>query len=310
LADRKFQFGLVDARFTGSPSAVAGITSKRVEWVRDIGNFRGPVFFSHEKMLDLNLEVPKRFRFGLLVESETQARRLYRSIDKVMDEYSLVFTHSRRLLRLFQNARWIPGGGCWIGGAFGGGDQPAIFEKSKNISMVTSNKQASADHILRYKLARQIERKLPSVEVYRQLGGSMRSPIQLTTGRESVFLGPHILALEYLKEYRYSIVIENNRDDLYFTEKILNCFATGTVPIYRGARSISTLFDGRGIIPWSSPSRLVKSVLPNLNEQDYSGRAEAIDRNFQLFSRFKSIEDYIIENYGEQITGQDPYIAP
>lgn len=304
MPNRKHQFGLVDERFIGSASAVAGITSQTIEWERNPTEFDGPVFFSHEEMLDRKLDVPRHSRFGLLVESETQATNLYRSVDQVMDQYALVFTHSRRLLERFQNARWIPGGGCWIGGEFGGKGDPAIYNKFKNISMITSNKRRSPDHVLRYKLAEKIERKLPSVDVFRQVGESTRSPIQLTTNGKSRFLGPHVLALQYLKEYRYSIVIENNRDDMYFTEKILNCFATGTVPIYRGARKISTIFDAEGIIEWTSPSKLVSTILPNLDENDYQGRAQAIKENFDRFCRFRSIEDFIMENYSDEILGQ------
>jgi len=302
VARETLRFGLVDRRFVGSPGTVAGITPKSIVWEHNLTNFFGPVFFSHEEMLNRKAEVSKQFRFGLLVESETQARKLYRSVDPVMEEYSLVFTHSRRLLSRFQNARWIPGGGCWIGGPFGGKDLPAIFEKSKDISIVTSNKTRSADHKLRYRLARKIEQKLPSVDVYRQVGDQMRSPIMLTRVHESVFLGPHVLALDYLKDYRYSIVIENNRDDRYFTEKILNCFATGTIPIYRGARSIGSIFDANGVIQWSSPSKLVKSILPNLGESDYVARKRAIENNFEMVSRFRCIEDYIIDHYGDEIT--------
>ena len=270
-------------------------------WQRNLAKFRGPVFFSHEAMLDRVVEVPRERRFGLLVESETQAKSLYRAVTSVMDQYALIFTHSRRLLDRFPNARWIPGGGCWIGGPFGGEEGPALFEKTKNVSILSSNKKRTSLHVLRYSLAEKIERRVPAVDVYRQLGSSLRSPILHTARGTSVFLGPHLPALDYLRDYRFSIVIENNRDDLYFTEKLLNCFATGTVPIYRGARSIGSLFDARGIIQWNNPRTLL-SKLSKLNEDDYANRWEAIQNNFDSWSAFRSIEDYIVMHYGREIS--------
>ena len=35
------------------------------------------------------------------------------------------------------------------------------------------------------------------------------------------------------RDYMYSIAIENTIEPFYFTEKILNCFASKTIPIYR-----------------------------------------------------------------------------
>ena len=40
---------------------------------------------------------------------------------------------------------------------------------------------------------------------------------------------------EGLCDYRFSVAIENGQYKTYFTEKILDCFATGTIPVYLGA---------------------------------------------------------------------------
>ena len=301
LATSKARFGLLDRRFGASPGAVLGVTPQKLEWERDVAHFNGPVFFSHEKMLQNEVAVSKHLRFGLLVESESIAKTLYRDVESVMGEYSLVFTHSRRLLRKFSNARWIPGGGCWVAGEHGGGEAPEIFDKTKNISMLTSNKKMVPDHVLRYEVAKKIERNFPLIDVYRQVGSSIEDPIQLTTGGVSREVDRPVFPLRYLKDYRYTVVVENNRTRHYFTEKLINCFATGTIPIYRGAKSIGDFFDGAGIIRWSSPAKLMNRVLPSLDEGDYQSRLKAVRRNFELSSNFFSIEDYIVEHYGAEI---------
>ena len=43
---------------------------------------------------------------------------------------------------------------------------------------------------------------------------------------------------EGLQDYMFSICIENITYDSYFTEKILDCFATGTIPVYKGSKKI------------------------------------------------------------------------
>jgi hypothetical protein len=53
---------------------------------------------------------------------------------------------------------------------------------------------------------------------------------------------------EGLEDYRFSFAIENCCYDYYFTEKLLDCFLTGTVPIYIGCERIGDIFNSDGII--------------------------------------------------------------
>ena len=46
-----------------------------------------------------------------------------------------------------------------------------------------------------------------------------------------------------LAPFRYSVVIENCIEPSYFTEKISNCLACKTIPIYWGHQSIKQYFD-------------------------------------------------------------------
>ena len=59
---------------------------------------------------------------------------------------------------------------------------------------------------------------------------------------------------KYIKNKRrinrllFSIVVENDFTNDYFSEKILDCFATKTIPIYLGSNNITNYFDETGII--------------------------------------------------------------
>jgi hypothetical protein len=104
-----------------------------------------------------------------------------------------------------------------------------------------------------------------------------------------------------LQDYRYSICIENYVDERYFTEKILNCLASGTIPIYLGARKISHFFNPDGLITFSSYYDLVNRVLPTIGQHDYESRLEAVEGNFQKVLEYRSIEDYIYSHYSSEI---------
>ena len=99
-----------------------------------------------------------------------------------------------------------------------------------------------------------------------------------------------------LDEYRFSIVIENSIQDTYFTEKIIDCFATKTVPIYYGTSKITDFFDKDGIILFNTVEEL-REILDNLTEQDYQKMSKSIDKNFDSYKYFIIPENYIFDNY-------------
>jgi hypothetical protein len=189
-----------------------------------------------------------------------------------------IYTHNSELLKLCKRSRWIPGGGIWIGTEFGGGEVK-IYGKTKLCSFVSSDKQMCDLHKLRW-------------SVYKYIMSTEPAGVELF----GAATGKFVKAIEYLRYYRFSIVFENNIDDLYFTEKILNCFATGTIPIYLGARNISSVFDADGIIQFSSAKELL-SVLPKLTNELYESKIRAVEHNFNVCQQFACIEDFMWENY-------------
>ena len=94
----------------------------------------------------------------------------------------------------------------------------------------------------------------------------------------------------------FSIVVENYQDELYFTEKILNCFATGTIPIYFGAKNIDNKFNGGGILTFKSIEELTE-ILKSLNQDFYKDKKTFIKDNFEKVQEYLSIEDYIYTKY-------------
>ncbi len=79
----------------------------------------------------------------------------------------------------------------------------------------------------------------------------------------------------------FHIAIENNVDDYYFSEKIIDCFRTYTVPIYWGTNRVLDLFDKDGIIFVEDPTK-IHSIVSSLTPHDYWSRTAAMARNFTL----------------------------
>jgi hypothetical protein len=83
-----------------------------------------------------------------------------------------------------------------------------------------------------------------------------------------------------LKNYRYQIVIENTKKDFWFTEKLIDCFVTGTVPIYYGCPSIDKFFDTNGMIIFNNLEDLNK-IIKNLNADIYNSMMDSIINNYK-----------------------------
>jgi hypothetical protein len=104
---------------------------------------------------------------------------------------------------------------------------PNIYKKNKLCSIIASRKAATYGQQLRHLI---VNRFKNSMDLY----GNGYKPI--------------IKKEEGLIDYCFSFAIENCIVPGYFSEKILDCFLTGTVPIYYGDPSIGDIFDTRGII--------------------------------------------------------------
>ena len=65
---------------------------------------------------------------------------------------------------------------------------------------------------------------------------------------------------EFLRQYKFCLCYENDKDDGYVTEKLLHAKAAGCIPIYWGSSDAVKDFDPRGFIQINDPSELIEKV--------------------------------------------------
>jgi hypothetical protein len=87
--------------------------------------------------------------------------------------------------------------------------------------------------------------------------------------------------LEGLADFRYTVVIENVRRNYYFTEKLIDAFVTGTIPIYWGCPAIGRFFNTDGMIVCETLED-VGLALASASEADYQRRLPAITENLKI----------------------------
>jgi hypothetical protein len=95
-----------------------------------------------------------------------------------------------------------------------------------------------------------------------------------------------------LKDYCFSFALENATYSNMFTEKITDCFMTGTIPIYYGIENISDYFNPDGIILLTDDFEI-----KNLSFDLYNSKLESIKENLRLSMDLLLAEDYICKNF-------------
>lgn len=79
---------------------------------------------------------------------------------------------------------------------------------------------------------------------------------------------------------KYYIVIENEQRDNWITEKLIDCLASKTIPIYWGASNIGDYFNTDGMIIFNNIEEL-KDILDNLDEKFYDDRVDIVEENYE-----------------------------
>jgi hypothetical protein len=207
--------------------------------------------------------------FAWLAESQTINTDLYRNVSQninfIEENYEALFTHDEALLRLSSKFKFtICAARPWI-------EQPKITKKEKIVSMIASCKVMCREHMYRQQIINKYKNDLDL------FGRGFNEILNKEEG---------------LEKYYYSIAMENGIYATMFTEKIADCFAMGTIPIYYGHNSITNFFNKDGIIFLNDDFNL-KHLTPEL----YYSKIDAVKDNFERIQAFPVAEDYIYERY-------------
>lgn len=198
--------------------------------------------------------------------------------EQVLSKYKYLFTCDKELCALDERIKWTYSGSN-LPWCFSRSYDCFIPEKTKLVSMLSSPKDYTEGHRYRLKVAGELKSKL---DLYGGAHGSIR-PGEGT--------GAHRDKSEAIDPYMFSVVLENDSYPGYFTEKITDCFARGTVPIYYGDPNICEYFDCSGIIPYTS--KVINELTPKL----YESMTSAIQNNMKIVKDMPMGEDYFYTTY-------------
>ena len=278
-------FFLADREFAHNPySSVWGLTPHYILW--DRYNFGLKThFYSHFEAFN-TVGNPDR-RFAILIESRGITPKSYKKFIRnkkyIENEFEAVFTFEDEILENISNAKFVPFcAGFWYGKRDKSVEISADRWKSKNknISILSSDKEMCELHKVRKNLALKCKRDGLADTFGTFDGGN--------------FVNPE----ETLKNYRFSIILENDISKFFFTEKLTNCFASQTIPIYLGAQKIDEFFNPDGIIKISLKDiDSIEKILAQCTPEEYERRLPAVIENFERVKNYENVFDYMYKKY-------------
>lgn len=255
------KFHIIDTLFGHAYSSSWYNKPKEFEWVRTVNDEH---IFLTDNTLKLVDTVNAKNKYAWLIESPKITPHAYDFIKHNHTKFDKIFTFNKDLLNLSDNAVLTPIGGCWIKE-----EDRLIHEKNKDLSIILSPKKTTDGHRLRHTIIN----KYPDIESF-----GFNNPI------DNKITG--------LKNYRFSIIIENCKEDYYFTEKLIDCFITGTIPIYWGCPSIGDFFDVNGMIIFDGVSDMDK-ILKSISTKKYNEMLSSVKTNYELANKYLVCDDLI-----------------
>ena len=234
-------------------------------------------FYSHESMLE-TMGNPDR-RYGFLIESPAIVPKSYKLFDKykgLEKDFDLIFTYSEKILDKLDNARFVPFCATLWNGSIAPSNNYQF--KTKDISILSSDKLLCKLHKFRYDLAWKCKRE------------------HLADTFGTFDNGGYITLDDTLREYRYSICIENIVEPYFFTERLICALANQCIPIYLGASKIDKFFNTDGIIQITEKSD-INQVLKQCTKEEYERRLPFILDNYERVQKYFNPYDFMYENY-------------
>ena len=249
------------------PSSSALNATKHVQWVYD-GSGEVNIYVS-QRALDALNDTSGKPTYIWLLESKQIIPQYYQWI---IDNYEFVtsrvdgiFSCDKELCAKYPKISYslinaVP----WV-------QDRKVHEKTKLVSMIASNKRMCEGHARRLQFVNKFKDKL---DFYG------RGFNEISCKEDG------------LRDYMFSVGIENAVYDTYFTEKLTDCFACGTIPIFYGCKGVTEYFNEDGIIFLDDDFDLSM-----LTKDLYYSKMDVIKDNFERSINFPVAEDYLYLNY-------------
>lgn len=196
----------------------------------------------------------------------------YEAAKEKAHHFKAVLSYDKEFLKEVPNGRWYALGGSSISL-----DKWGVYPKTKDVCLFVSGKRTTEGHQLRHEIAAEFEGR---IDIY---GEGVGRPVS------SKF--------EVLKDYKYCVVVESCYIRDYFSEKLIDCFAVGTIPIYLSyTTGLSIVLGVEKFLTLEQLTLLLDAIK---KFDFYILKAMKIQTNLFDAKHYRICEDWIYEHHGD-----------
>jgi hypothetical protein len=247
---------------------------KEVEYVGPFLEWEGITVFTDEMCFHPVVDqIKSKYKIAWSIESPVIKPYFFNYIKQVENKFDYIYTYNPEPNNLKYKQSYF--GACWIVE-----ENCKIYEKTKLLSIVASNKNYAPGHKLRHEI----------------ISKNLHKDLELWGSGYNWFSDAPEDRVKPFKDYMYVIVIENCKYPNYFTDKIIDCFAAGCIPIYWGDPKIKEIFDERGFYTFNTMNELDYILSNRISADDYNLKTKYIQENHRRMFEYASPDKWMYNN--------------
>lgn len=193
-------------------------------------------------------------------------------------QFDAIITHHPDVLESCENSYLLVRGTAWV-------FDYNFPEKSYSVSNLAGEKTQTKGHLLRQK----IHYKQNKIKINKNFFVGKFGGVEKFEGN-SVLTGKK----DPMYDSQFNIAIENVKQDNWFTEKIIDCFQTKTVPVYWGCPNIGDWFNEKGIIVVDNVNDIIDAC-NSINESTYQEMIPYIEENYEKSHEFVRVNERMFD---------------
>lgn len=191
--------------------------------------------------------------------------------------FDLILSWNTEILEICPNSEKFVFGTCWID------IDTFVPNKTNEISFITSHKRMTNGHLLRHEIFQTLPPNYGDFTIRK-----MMTPPRIPN-KGVMFTNA-----------KYAIIVENVCRDNWFTEKLIDCLSTKTIPIYYGCPNIGNYFNCDGILSFNTIDEL-HSILNKLTPEFYDNQSTVIDENYEKSLQYHNLYGRVTESINKLI---------
>jgi len=247
---------------------MATITKKQIKTISNSFSPNVDLMFDKQVTLYVDyLTIPNPSEINILWLCEPDAiSGLKKNLNQVAHHFDYILTFDVDVLSKYSNAVLHLQASNWVS------LEKTYEPKHFSISTVVGNKFQTKGHILRQELwakQSQINNKEFYLGYFGGPDNEENNPILEGGIKDPMFYS------------QFHICIENCSIPNYFSEKIIDCFVTKTIPIYWGCTNIDSRFNAKGILKFNKINECIE-ICNNLNENSYNELLPYVEENYNI----------------------------